>query len=92
MSRHYLAMDGTGARINEFYAVVGYDRPTGAFFCQIWLPDDDEAPSYTDDCFDTDTLNSIGAIVPPELPGILIEEACGRIDPNYTKDWRPHAR
>ena len=88
MSRHRLVMDGTRVYDHGAHVVVGYDRLTGAFYCQLWMSDNDGCPAYTDDCFDLDHLGGLGAVVPPELRDTLIKEALGEINPNYVKDWR----
>lgn len=85
MSRHVLALLGT----SQGHLIVGYDRPTKAFFCQLWKSDTDDYPAYEDDCFEIDHLESLGAVVPEGLREILVKEAAGDIDPNYVKDWRP---
>lgn len=84
MSRHTLALTGA----SKGYVIVGYDRPMGAFFCQVWYSDEDDCPSYEESCFEIDHLESLGAVVPKGLREILVKEACGDIDPNYCKDWR----
>lgn len=83
MSRHILAH----ATKPKGFFVVGYDRPVGAFYCQAWTSPKSEL-SWTNDCFDIDDLPRVGATVPPELRGILVQEAAGKIDPNYVRDWR----
>jgi hypothetical protein len=83
MSRHKLQRANGSAGC----AIVGYDRPVGAFFLQIWGEDDD-VPEYEDDCYDIDNLENDGVIVPPGLRERLIAEACGKADTNVCKTWR----
>lgn len=69
--------------------VVGYDRPFGAYFMQLW--DGDNELVGEDDCFDPDELESLGAVVPSGLREALRLEAIGKADTNTVKDWRGHA-
>jgi hypothetical protein len=85
MSRHTLSLSAD----SKGWAVVGYDRPVGAFFCQVWESENADHPVFDDACFDIDQLPALGVVVPEGLREILVKEACGQIDPNYCKDWRP---
>lgn len=85
MSRHILAH----ATKPDAHFVVGYDRPLHAFYLQVWdMNVDDQAPIYTDDCFEIDFLPNIGAVLPEGLHATLIKECLGKINPNYVKDYR----
>ena len=83
MSRHIIAH----ATKKDYFFIVGYDRPAGAFFCQSWRPDANH-PRFIDNCFDIADLTVIGAAVPPELRDILIKEALGESDTQAIMDWR----
>jgi len=83
MSRHTIKHTDPNRSI-----VVGYDRPTGAYFCQVWEKGTIEEPVYIDYCFDPDELESLGAIVPDGLRETLRNEVIGESDTNTVKDWR----
>ena len=68
--------------------VVGYDRPIGAYFVQIWDQKVPDCPVHSDDNFDPDDLESIGAVVPDGLRQQLLKEAAGETDTNVCIDWR----
>lgn len=85
MSRHRLAHVSEPTK----YFIVGYDRPVGAYFVQVWDSEaDDDIPLFEDDCFDPSMLVSMGAKVPEGLREILVKEACGKSDTNVCKDWK----
>ena len=85
MSRHTLAHQ-TDPKI-EF--VVGYDRPMGAFFLQVWHEDEPDCPTHSDDCFDPDELFSLGAVAPDALYEQLRKEAAGMTETNVVRNWKP---
>jgi len=58
VSRHTLAL----AKAPNGFAIVGYDRPVGAFFCQVWPSEKADHPVVEDSCFDIDHLDSLGAV------------------------------
>lgn len=68
--------------------VVGYDRPLGEFFAQVWRSLDDDEPIVSVECFDPDDLGEAVAEIPEGLREALIAEAAGEADTNTVKDWR----
>jgi len=82
MSRHTIAH----ATKPGAYFIVGFDKVPGAFFCQSWSAK--QKMSWSDDCFEIDNLEQLGAAVPPELRRALVLEACGDLPWSTVKDWR----
>lgn len=79
MSRHTLAGH------NRTRVIVGYDRPAGAFFLQVW--GDDDHPHVEIDCLED--LDQIADFA-PEPDGLrdqLICEAAGEADTNTIMRW-----
>jgi hypothetical protein len=72
--------------------VIGFDRPLGEFFIQIYS-DPEDTPDAIEPLWDpeADLPEILGDRLPPGLIDALLAEAAGAADTNTVKTWHPQA-